>query len=159
MQRITTLALLSLLATAAVAPAAYAEFTREDSYASSPEAVELAFKQANEAVNAEKYGDAIMVLEELLESKPNHADALNLMGYSYRKKGDYNKAFKYYKLALENNPMHRGANEYIGEAYLEQGDLENAQKHLATLKKACLLGCPELDKLQKAIDAFVQAKG
>lgn len=159
MHRMLTVGLLAgmLLSTAALP--AYAEFTREDAYATSPEAVEEAFSQAAAAIDHARYKDAIGILDGLLAARPNHADALNLMGYSYRKLGNYDEAFRYYHLALENNPLHRGANEYIGEAYLEKGDVVHAREHLALLKKACQLGCKEFDKLQKAIDDYVEKNG
>jgi tetratricopeptide (TPR) repeat protein len=150
-----TVAAAALLA----APTAKAEFTREDAYSTSPEAVEKAFTEANTAINAGKYADAIHIIGDLLASKPNHADALNLMGYAHRKLGRYEQAVAFYKQALENNPMHRGANEYLGQAYIEQGQPELAKPHLDTLKRACPLGCAELDKLKQSLEAALTNKG
>ena len=63
-------------------------------------------------------------------------------------------ALKYYKRSVELNPRHRGAHEYIGEAYLMLNDLPSAEKHLAALRKICLLPCEELDDLEKAVAAY-----
>ncbi|MBI1362865.1 MAG: tetratricopeptide repeat protein [Proteobacteria bacterium] len=157
MNRLFTRSLI-VLALALVPTIGHAEFSKEDSYAGSEDGVEAAFNDAAKLIEEHSYRDAIAKLESLLETRPDYADALNLMGFSYRKLGDYDNAFKYYKLALENNPLHRGANEYMGEAYLEKGDLASAEKNMETLKRACPLGCPEIDKLQKAMDDFT-AKG
>lgn len=63
--------------------------------------------------------------------KPDDADVHNLRGYSYRHLGNFDEAFRNYKLALEMNPNHRGAHEYVGEAYLLTNNLPLAEQHLA----------------------------
>ena len=123
-------------------------------YTSPDAAAGADYSKASQLVAAEKYDEAMPILQGILKKFPNHADALNLMGYSHRKKGDYTQAFAFYEKSLENNPLHRGANEYIGQAYLEQGDLANAERHLKILEKACRIPCVELDKLKISIDAF-----
>jgi tetratricopeptide (TPR) repeat protein len=77
----------------------------------------------------------------------------NELGFSYRKLGQFDKAFEHYKRALAIDPRHRGAHEYIGEAYLQVGDMAGAERHLAALRSICLLPCEELNDLQRAIDA------
>lgn len=85
---------------------------------------------------------------------PDNADIQNYLGFSYRKMGQLELAFKYYHRALALNPRHRGAHEYIGEAYLLAGNLAAAQKHLEELRKICLLPCEEFTDLQKAIAEY-----
>jgi tetratricopeptide (TPR) repeat protein len=63
-------------------------------------------------------------------------------------------AFKSYKRSIELNPRHRGAHEYIGKAYLMMNDLLGAERHLATLRRICLLPCEELADLEKAITEY-----
>lgn len=132
----------------AAGPALALDYTSPDAAAGAD------YSKASQLVAAQKYDEAMPVLQGILKKFPNHADALNLMGYSYRKKGDYKQAFEFYEKALENNPLHRGANEYIGQAYLEQGDLASAERHLKILEKACRIPCTELDKLKAAIEDF-----
>ena len=85
---------------------------------------------------------------------PDHADLQNYLGYAHRNLRQFDAAFRHYKRAIELEPRHRGAHEYIGEAYLMVGDLANAEKHRAQLQAICLLGCEELEDLDKAIAAY-----
>ncbi|MCP4330745.1 MAG: tetratricopeptide repeat protein [Alphaproteobacteria bacterium] len=111
--------------------------------------------KAAQAVDAGDYGQAVPTLEEIVESDPTSADALNYLGYSHRKLGQYEIAKTYYLRALEVDPEHKGANEYLGELYLEQGDLAAAEERLEVLDDACgFFGCEEYDELEEKIEAF-----
>lgn len=103
-----------------------------------------------------KAGDAAMALKRFqsaLKRFPEAANLHNELGFSYRKLGQFDKAFEHYKRALAIDPRHRAAHEYIGEAYLLVGDVPSAEKHLAALRSICLLPCAELNDLHKAIEA------
>ena len=115
------------------------------------------YKEAVEAVEAKKYDEAVQGLEAVLEDDSRNADALNYMGFSYRKLGRYELALNYYTRALKVNPDHKGANEYIGEAYLELNQPEKAKTHLDRLAKLCDSSCEEYAGLKKVWDAW-QAK-
>ena len=115
-------------------------------------------KQAVSAVEAKDYVGAINLLKDVLADDAKNADALNYMGYSYRKLGNYEQALSYYKKALAVKPDHRGANEYIGEAYLELKQPDMAKAHLDKLADICGVSCDEYRELKKAFDAY-QAKG
>lgn len=108
---------------------------------------------AREAIEAERYADAIPVLRDKLADDPRDADAHNLLGFALRKSGDVDGAFEHYRKALAIKPKHVGANEYLGELYVELGDLERARAHLATIKKSfsCFFGCDEYDRLAQVI--------
>ena len=112
-----------------------------------------ALAPAREAIKAERWPDAIKLLEQAAEKSPNNADAFNLLGFSHRKAGALDRAFKHYKTALALDPNHKGAHEYIGEAYLLAGDVKQAQSHLKHLERLCPQGCEERDDLQRAIAA------
>jgi tetratricopeptide (TPR) repeat protein len=114
-------------------------------------------RQAVEAVEKQDYRKAISLLEQVLEDDSGHADALNYLGYSYRKLGNYERALTYYRRALQVNPDHEGANEYIGEAYLELKQPDNAKAHLDRLASICGTSCDAYRDLKKAFDAY-QAK-
>ena len=116
-----------------------------------------ALAPAREAIKAERWPDAIKLLEQAAEKSPNNADVFNLLGFSHRKAGALDRAFKHYKTALALDPNHKGAHEYIGEAYLLAGDVKQAQIHLKHLERLCPQGCEERDDLQRAI-AAEQAK-
>jgi Tfp pilus assembly protein PilF len=99
------------------------------------------YDNAVRAVKNERYRDAIRYLANVLADDPKNADALNYLGYSHRKLGDFTNAITYYTRALRIDPDHRGANEYLGEAYLEINDLPNAELRLERLYAICGWGC------------------
>lgn len=109
---------------------------------------------AVDAVKAKKYRVAIGLLDEVLDNDSQNADALNYLGFSYRKLGKLDQAVGYYKQALAVDPDHRGAHEYIGEAYLETNRPARAERHLAQLASICGPGCEEYRELREAFDAY-----
>ena len=115
---------------------------------------DLDYAKGRDAVKAKDWNEAVARLKLAEKRNPEHADLQNFLGYSYRNLKQFDLAFTHYKRALEIDPRHRGAHEYIGEAYLMVGDLKGAEKHLATLKGICLLGCEELADLEKAVAEF-----
>lgn len=108
------------------------------------------YKQAKALIDDSKYGEAIPILQQLIKDKGAYADALNLLGYSYRKSGDAKTALDYYNQALAMEPKHLGANEYLGELYLEMKMPDKAKERLAVLKNACG-ECDEYEELANAI--------
>ena len=108
------------------------------------------YKKAESLIDDEKYSEAIPVLQKLVKDKGAYADALNLLGYSYRKSGDAKTALDYYNQALAMEPKHLGANEYLGELYLEMKQPDKAKERLAVLKAACG-DCDEYEELEEAI--------
>jgi tetratricopeptide (TPR) repeat protein len=117
-----------------------------------------AYTQAKELIEAEKYAEAVPLLEQSLLEKGDYADALNLLGFAHRKLGDAGKGLAYYRKALALEPEHLGANEYLGELYLEMKDLKKAEERLAVLKSACD-DCEELEDLEEAVAAYKKANG
>ena len=144
-------ALALLLAFAAPAPVF--AFGSNDSSSSSSSSTADLFTKAEKKVKAEQYADAIPMLEKVIKEDPKNANALNYLGYSYRKTGHLDKALSYYEQALAINPNHRGANEYLGELYLELKQLDKAQERLNVLSTACN-GCEEYTELKEKVEAF-----
>lgn len=116
------------------------------------------FKAGKRAVKAEDFQSALGHLKKANQKDPRNADIHNLLGYSYRKLGDTNRAFEHYTIALQIEPKHRGANEYLGELYLETDQLAKAEERLEVLDKACLWGCEEYDDLKEAIEKYKEKK-
>ena len=82
-------------------------------------------------------------------------EAWNLMGYSARKLGWYDKAFAAYDHCLRIKPDYAPAREYLGEAYLEMKQPDKAHEQLAKLES---LGATEdANTLRTAIDAYEKA--
>ena len=117
------------------------------------------YSLARQALEDGDYDVAIEKLAILHEEKPDDADVLNLLGYGYRKIGNYDQARGYYLQALAVDPEHRGANAYIGELYLETGELTKAEERLAVLDKDCWLGCREYTELKESIEKFKKENG
>ena len=110
-----------------------------------------------EAYNGE-YRAAIVYLEKSIENYPKNADAFNMLGYSNRKLGNNEEAFKYYNRALKLDPRHRGTHEYIGRLYLNLSQPEKAKMHLDELDSICVFGCDEYATLKKAIEDYEKTK-
>ncbi len=106
------------------------------------------------AMDKKNWPEAAKRFQQALLRDPDSADLHNYLGFSYRNLKQMDLSLKHYKRSIEINPRHRGAHEYIGEAYLMLNDLPNAEKHLAALRKICLLPCEELDDLDKAIKEY-----
>jgi Flp pilus assembly protein TadD len=112
------------------------------------------------AIEAKDFKSAVGHLTKAVQENPNDADAENMLGYSYRKLGTFDKSMEHYQKALKIDANHRSAHEYLGELYLEMNQLGNAEKQLAALKKACpFFGkCGEYDDLKEAIEKYKAKK-
>ncbi len=143
---------LAILTGAAVltAPAFAVGIEDQETTANNPD-----YDEAVRAVKNERYREAIGYLANVLADDPENADALNYLGYSHRKLGDFTKAITYYTRALRIDPDHRGANEYLGEAYLEINDLPNAVLRLERLRAICGTRCEEYDELNAAVADYI----
>lgn len=111
---------------------------------------------ARQAIEAKDFKSAVGNLTKAIQEKPNDADAHTMLGYSYRKLGNFDKSMEHYQRALKIDSNHRSALEYLGELYLEMNQPANAMKQLQVLKKACpFFGkCAEYDDLKEAIDKY-----
>lgn len=138
-------------AIAAFAPIAAADLCEADPDLATRDEDHAAGKRAVEKKN---WAEAAQLFKRAELRNPDHADLQNILGFSYRNLKQYDLAFKHYRRAIELDPRHRGAHEYIGEVYLITGDLAGAEKHLAALKKICLLPCDELKDLERAIAEY-----
>jgi tetratricopeptide (TPR) repeat protein len=119
------------------------------------------------AFEREDWPAVIEYMTRAVEQRPWHDDAYNLMGFAYRKLGDYDKALQAYDWALKLNPHHRGALEYLGEAYLELDQPEAAKATLERLEVECRriapaatdggwqADCEEWQELSEAYEAYV----
>ncbi|QJR09482.1 hypothetical protein DSM104443_00526 [Usitatibacter rugosus] len=145
----TSFARLCALALLAAAPLALAAPTETEMR--SIAAANTDYQYAKQAIAKEDWKSAIAALNSAARNDPNSADVQNLLGFSYRKSGDLDSAFKHYSKALELNPRHLGAHEYVGRAFLMAGKPDQAKEHLAALEKYCTETCPERESLKKAI--------
>ena len=96
-----------------------------------------AYAAGKAAFGREDWAEVIEHMTRVIAERPWHDDAHNLMGFAYRKLGDYDRALEEYDRALKLNPHHRGALEYLGEAYLELDRPELAKEMLDRLAAEC----------------------
>jgi tetratricopeptide (TPR) repeat protein len=96
------------------------------------------------------YASAIGQLEAL--GQDDRADVANLIGYSYRKLGDYKVSQIWYERALKADPGHVRTWQYYGLWQLEQGNRESAQYHLSRIGKLCGTDCAEYLSLAAALE-------
>jgi cytochrome c-type biogenesis protein CcmH/NrfG len=111
------------------------------------------YQKAVRAIDAEKYQQAVSLLESVVRKDPRNADAWNYLGFGERKLEHFDKSLAAYRKALRIEPDHLGANEYLGELYLQTGKLEMAKEQLRKLEALCPGGCEEYRDLEEAIRA------
>lgn len=109
------------------------------------------YDDAEKLVEAKDYDRAIETLKAVLREFPAHANAWNLLGFSTRMKGDFDKANEYYDNALLITPGHKGALNYKGQMFVQTGRLDEARNMLAKLEAVCGMDCEPYQQLAKAI--------
>lgn len=142
------------LAAAAFSPPAFGMSSPDPAPAPKPPAAKPAdsgYTEAERAVKARQYEEAIKKLEQVVAKEPRNVDAMNYLAYSHRELGHYDISLGWYRKALAINANHRGANEYLGQLYLKMGKMREAQAQLAKLQKLCGRGCEEYESLRSAI--------
>ena len=113
------------------------------------------YYKAVKLIKAGSFDEALIILETIIQKKPDDADIHNYMGFSFRKKGMLEKSGYHYEQALEINPKHLGALEYQGELYIALGDIEKAKANLTKIDDICWTQCSELRELKQAIEQAV----
>lgn len=96
------------------------------------------------------YATAIDQLKAL--GHDDNASVATLIGYSYRKLGDYQLAQAWYERALKTDPNHTKTWQYYGLWQVEQGNRDRAQVHLSRIAQLCgNTSCEEYTSLAAAI--------
>ena len=84
-------------------------------------------------------------------------EALNGLGYTNRKLGQFAEAIGYYQQAIAINPNYAEAREYLGEGYVTMGKIDLAKQQLAEIDRICGKACDEYADLSEAIEEAVKA--
>jgi tetratricopeptide (TPR) repeat protein len=100
------------------------------------------------------YAAAIKQLKAL--GHDDTAAVANLIGYSYRKLGDYQLSQVWYERALTADPGHVKTWQYYGLWQLEQGNREQAEYHLS---KIALLAGTDSEEYRSLAAALAQPPG
>jgi tetratricopeptide (TPR) repeat protein len=96
------------------------------------------------------YTSAIEQLKAL--GQDDRADVANLIGYSYRKLGDYKLSQVWYERALQADPNHVRTWQYYGLWQLEQGNREQAEYHLQKIAMLAGTDSSEYRSLASALE-------
>ena len=96
------------------------------------------------------YAGAIDQLKAL--GHDDRASVANLIGYSYRKLGDYKLSQVWYERALKADPNHVKTWQYYGLWQLEQGNRDQAQYHLNKIAQLAGAGSAEYRSLAAAME-------
>ena len=97
--------------------------------------------------------DYVGAIDQLKALGHNEAAAVaNLIGYSYRKLGDYKLAQIWYERALKADPNHVKTWQYYGLWQVEQGNRDQAEYHLTKIAQLAGTGSEEYRSLAAAIE-------
>jgi hypothetical protein len=96
------------------------------------------------------YAGAIEQLKAL--GHDDFANVANLIGYSYRKLGDYKLSQVWYERALKSDPDHVLTWQYYGLWQIEQGNRDQALYHLSRIAAICGTECAEYRSLAAALE-------
>jgi tetratricopeptide (TPR) repeat protein len=96
------------------------------------------------------YAVAIDQLKAL--GRDDSAAVANLIGYSYRKLGDYKVSQIWYERALKADPNHVKTWQYYGLWQVEQGNRDQAQYHLSRIAALSGTGSEEYKSLAAALE-------
>ena len=166
--RLLTLAILSLaLAAAPVVSVVYAASDndpppppkKKKSSKARPGSEQTAFADGYRSAYAaiydrHEYASAIEQLKAL--GGDDSAAVANLIGYSYRKLGNYKLSQTYYEQALKDDPNHVRTWQYYGLWQLEQGNREQAEYHL---NKIAQLAGTDSEEYRSLAAALAQPPG
>jgi tetratricopeptide (TPR) repeat protein len=108
-------------------------------------------------IKAKEFARAVEALH-ILERSNRTADLYNLLGFSLRNIGEYDRSAENYRRALALNPDHKSALEYQGELFIRLGDMDRAEDNLRRLVALCPAGCEEREDLEEALAAARKKK-
>ena len=95
------------------------------------------------------YSKAIEQLKAM--GRDDNASVATLIGYSYRKLGDYRLAQVWYERALKTDPDHVKTWQYYGQWQVEQGNRDQAEYHLTKIAQLAGTGSEEYRSLAAAL--------
>ena len=121
----------------------------------SPGSEETAFVAGYRAAYAAIYerGEYASAIEQLKAlHRDDSAAVANLIGYSYRKLGDYKVSQIWYERALKADPNHVKTWQYYGLWQVEQGNRDQAQYHLSRIAALAGASSEEYRSLAAALE-------
>jgi tetratricopeptide (TPR) repeat protein len=103
----------------------------QDAQTKFPSESSLTFELAAVLEKQKKYSDAETVFRQLIAREPNHAGALNYLGYMLAERGErLDESVGYIKRALVIEPDNGSYLDSLGWAYFKSGKLDLAEENL-----------------------------
>jgi tetratricopeptide (TPR) repeat protein len=139
--------------------------------------VRLHFDAAQKAVDREKYDEAILHLQKVIQYNDRDATAFELLGFCHYKKQRFKEAIQPLEEALKRNPDSPFAILYLGVShdmlnnknraiayyrqYLQLGEdplgrKKSVEKRIATLERRASGGADTTDNLQKLLEIIAK---
>jgi tetratricopeptide (TPR) repeat protein len=147
LMRLTPIALSLGIALATMASAGYGQ--KPDDVID-PRSLAVA-AEAQTALGAAKFGDAIDLYETALAVDPRNRQAYVGLARVAQAQKLPGKAIRFYTEALKLEPNDVGAIAGQGEAYVQRGAVERARRNLEKLKTLCAAPCTQATTLAAAI--------
>ena len=101
-----------------------------------------------------QFADGRELFAVAAKREPANPEALNGLGYTNRKLGNFDIAFDYYNQALRLDPNYLDAREYLGEGYAVAGQIDLAKLQLAEIAAR---GGTQIEQYEELADAIAQA--
>jgi tetratricopeptide (TPR) repeat protein len=136
-------------------PPASAKAKKKKTSEVSPSIEDAAFAKGYRAAYATIYdrNDYAAAVEQLKAlGHDDSAAVANLIGYSYRKLGDYKVSQIWYERALKADPNHVKTWQYYGLWQVEQGNRDQAQYHLSRIAALAGTNSEEYRSLAAALE-------
>jgi len=123
--------------------------SKETSTETPMDAATQMYEQGLKEVEKQNFDAALGLFERANKSRKNDAEILNMLGFTQRKVGRLDDAFKSYAKALDIQPEFPQAREYLAEAHLQA-----AMEQMRVLREAGTAAQAEVALL---LDAFAKA--
>ena len=105
-----------------------------------------------ELIDQENFHSALEKLMVIYEDNKNNSNIQTLIGFTYRKLGDYDTSIEFYKKAIINDPVNINAHHYIALSYIGIGEKKLATEHLDELIRICNpIPCKEIGDLKEKL--------
>jgi Flp pilus assembly protein TadD len=98
--------------------------------------IEQSIQDAREQYQTGKLEEAEDVCSDILDERPDNAEALHLLGLIFHKRGDHNRAAKHIRKAIKVNPNDADAYYDLGNVLQDKGQITSA---ITNYKKAVKL--------------------
>jgi Flp pilus assembly protein TadD len=102
-----------------------------------PDNERILFEYGLQLERGDRLEEAIAVMQKLIEVNPDHAEALNFVGYSWADSDrNLEQAREYITRAMQLKPGNGYIQDSLGWVYFKLGDLERARSELVEALKA-----------------------